>query len=210
MVSPNANAPLNPRREPRVVPGPSTEGLAGQMAAGDAEVLGKLYERVAPAVFGWAMLRIPAKLRARIDPEDLLHEVFYRLLIRSDEFDPARGDFRAWTFGFARRVLHEALRSCAREEAGGVREPWTDFARIPDQATSLTGRLVRDEVLLAFGARVDGLAGDERRLLLLRGLEGMEHEEVARELGISTTAAAKRWQRLREDLGADFQAFLVA
>lgn len=210
MVSQVPNALPDPRGQPQVEPGPSTQGLAVQMAAGEAQAFGQLYERVAPAVFGWAVLRIPAGLRARIDPEDVLHEVFYRLLTRSEEFDPTRGDFRAWVFGFARRVLHEALRCCARETAGGLREDWTDFERIPDQATSITARLVRSEALQAFGSRVDGLVGDERKLLMLRGLEGLEHEEVARELGITTTAAAKRWQRLREDLGTEFQYFLSA
>ncbi|NUP96163.1 MAG: hypothetical protein HUU28_08365, partial [Planctomycetaceae bacterium] len=37
-------------------------------------------------------------------------------------------------------------------------------------------------------------------LLLRRGLEGLAHEDIARELGITTDAAIKRWTRLRERL----------
>ena len=70
--------------------------------------------------------------------------------------------------------------------------------------------MVRAEVLRTFIARVESLDEEERRLLLLRGLEGLEHEDIARELGISSAAVAKRWQRLRDRLGAEFDSLLSA
>ena len=53
---------------------------------------------------------------------------------------------------------------------------------------------------------------DERRLLQYRGLEGLEHQEVGALLGLSSDAAAKRWQRLRDRLRdlPDVLEFLAA
>jgi len=189
---------------------PSTDGLAARLAAGNTGELGELHARVAPAVYGWALVRIPAGLRARLDPEDVLQEVLCRILARAGEFDASRGSFRSWVFGFARRVLHEALRRCAQDGAGGERLGLTDLALLPEEATSLTRRVARDETLRVFARRIEGLEAEERRLILLRGLEGLEHEDVAKELGITPTAAAKRWQRLRERLGGEFDALLSA
>lgn len=169
-----------------------------------------LYESVAPAVYGWAAMRIPASLRARIDPEDVLQEVLCRIIASDKGFDPALGSVRSWVFGFARRVLHEALRRCAREGAVGERLQLTDLDLVPEQATSLTRRVARAEILRAFIARVESLDEEERRLLLLRGLEGLEHVDIARELGITSAAVAKRWQRLRDRLGAEFDTLLSA
>ncbi|MBI5435172.1 MAG: sigma-70 family RNA polymerase sigma factor [Planctomycetes bacterium] len=165
---------------------------------------------VAPAIYGWATMRIPPNLRARLDPEDLLQEVLCRMMLSSSGFDPALGSFRSWAFGFARRVLHEALRRCAREGAAGPRLSLTDAAQLPAEATSLTRRIAKDEMLRIFSARVGELDDGDRRLLLLRGLEGLDHLAIARELGVSSTAVAKRWQRLRERLGTELDALLSA
>ena len=187
-----------------------TESLLAGAAAGEVHELGVLLERVAPALYGWAVMRIPSALRARIEPEDVVQEVFCRVLAGAADFDPLRGNFRAWIFGFARHVLHEGLRHCARESASAERLGFTELALVPEQATSLTRRVARAEIMRSFAQRVDGLELEERKLLLLRGLEGMEHEAVARELKISSHACAKRWQRLRERLGSEFDVLLSA
>lgn len=171
--------------------------------------LGQLCEQIAPAVYGWAVLRIPASLRLRIEPEDVVQEVFCRILAKPDGFDSARGSFRAWVFGIARHVLHEALRNCARKTAGGEHLGFTELALLPEQATTLTRRVARAEIMRRFAERVDGLEHEERKLLLLRGLEGLEHDDVARELKISSHACAKRWQRLRERLGGEFELLVT-
>lgn len=198
------------RPESRAEPEPPIEGLFAGSAKPGGEQLGPLFESVAPALFGWAVLRIPGALRARIEPEDIVQEVFCRILTHAADFDPERGNFRAWVFGYARHVLHEGLRNCARESSGGERVGFTELSLVPEQATTLTRRIARAEILQNFARRVDGLESEDRKLLLLRGLEGLEHEDVARELNISSIACAKRWQRLRERLGGEFDALISA
>ena len=57
--------------------------------------------------------------------------------------------------------------------------------------------MTRDRVRLA---RVEDLPEPDRLLLLYRGLEGQSHAEVASALDLTSTAAAKRWGRLRDRL----------
>ncbi len=156
-----------------------------------------LYGEVAPAVYAWARLRLRAPLRARLDPEDLLQEVCFRAWRRFADFDAARGSFRAWVFGIAHRVLQEALRELARGASGSPQSVVSHAVRdLPATTTAVSRRVVRNEELRAFLDRVERLEEDDRKLLLLRGIEGLPHADVGRMLGVSSEAAAKRWQRL--------------
>ena len=49
---------------------------------------------------------------------------------------------------------------------------------LPDEATSISRRVARDERLAAFCVWVDGFDPDERGILVHRGLERLPHEEV--------------------------------
>lgn len=181
---------------------PPTEGLVAGARRGDAEAFGTLYRRIAPAVFAWVSLRLPTELRGRLDPEDVIQEIWARALDRFSRFDPARGSFRAWLFGVASRVLLESLRRTHRHQRGvaaGDEAPLLP-EDVPDDVTSQSRRLARDEAFARFLSQVRGLAEDERRLILFRGLEGLPHDEVARRLDISRETSMKRWQRLRERL----------
>jgi RNA polymerase sigma-70 factor (ECF subfamily) len=191
--------------EPPRVPEPTGE-LARRAHAGEAAPYAQLYARLAPALYAWASLRLPRTLRGFVSPEDIVQEVWCRTTERFATFDPTRGEFRSWLFGFAYRVLREALRSALRLQ----RERAPDGSRVfrledlPDDITSLTRRVARADDVRALLARIDELAlePDERELLLLRGLEGLPHEEIAAQLGIQPAAVRKRWERLRERLAS--------
>jgi DNA-directed RNA polymerase specialized sigma24 family protein len=70
------------------------------------------------------------------------------------------------------------------------------MADLPDDATAVTRAVARDEGLLRLVEDVRALPDDDRRLVLLRGLEGRSHEEVAVLFATTPDAIAKRWQRL--------------
>jgi DNA-directed RNA polymerase specialized sigma24 family protein len=74
------------------------------------------------------------------------------------------------------------------------------LSQIPDDVSSFTRRVAREEGLKHFLAEVEGLPAQDRELLLLCGLEGRPTAEAAELLDLSHDAATKRWQRLREQL----------
>ncbi len=151
----------------------------------------------APALAAWARLRTRPALRRRLDADDLLQEVCARAYGAYEGYDPARGPFQAWAFGIAGRVLKEALVQLGRAPEAVVDRSGTAFLdRVPDEATTVSRRLARDEALASFCAWVDTWEGEERDLLVLRGLEGRSHADVAAHLGLGEEAVKKRWQRL--------------
>lgn len=160
-----------------------------------------LWSDTAPAVHAWTALHVREALRPQLDPEDVLQEVAYRAFDSFERFDVNEGPFRAWVFGIARNVLYGALQRVGRAESRGGLDTGS-WARMPDTTTSITRRVARSEEISTFVSEVRRLDEDDRRLLLRRGLEGQAHEEIARELGISTDAAIKRWTRLLERLSS--------
>ena len=166
------------------------------------ETFAQHYERIAPALYAWASLRVRPSFRGRLDPEDVLQEVWVRALEVHESRDPSRGSFRAWIFAVAKNVLFEAFRKL-EGAGGGLGGPSTRarlLANLPDQATAISRRVARDEGLRLFLDRVGRLPREDRMILIHCGLEGLTHAETATRLGLTRDTVAKRWQRLRAKL----------
>ncbi len=182
-----------------------TRRIARAIAAGEQERFEELYERVAPALFAWARLRLLDDLSKHIDAEDVVQEVWIRALEIFDRFDPEGQPFRPWLFAVAKRVLMEAARQVRRKGSRiGRHQALTGalFALddVPESVTGISTRLARDEALEAFVETVRASDPLDHQMLVHFGLEGLSGEEVAQRAGISREAAFKRWQRLREKL----------
>ncbi|MEM8710451.1 MAG: sigma-70 family RNA polymerase sigma factor, partial [Planctomycetota bacterium] len=152
-------------------------------------------------VYTWIGLRLGPKLRLEVDPEDVLQEVACRAFARRATFDPTRGPFRAWIFGIARNLLLSSLEQLT--VSGRADREWLStggLATVPDGATSVSQRILRDDSIARFLAHVETLPDDDRTMVVRRGLAGQEHGEVAAALGIEPSTAAKRWSRLRDRL----------
>ena len=166
------------------------------------EIFEQHYERVAPALFAWASLRIRPSFRGRLDPEDVLQEIWVRALEIHGSRDPSRGSFRAWIFAVGKNVLFEAFRKL--DGAGGSPLGPSTRARTlenwPDQATAVSRRLAKEEGLQLFLQHVRDLPREDRMILIHCGLEGLTHAETATRLGLTRDAVAKRWQRMRAKL----------
>lgn len=168
----------------------------------DADPFAVHYPAVAPALRAWAVLRTRGVLGRFLEAEDLVQEVCFRAYRSVAGFDPARGSFRRWLFGVASHVAADLLRQAARARARGFGPDvlGSRAGGVPEEATTLSRRVARDEGLLRFLARVGELDEADRDLLLWRGLEGLQLAEVARLQDCSEETAKKRWQRLRARL----------
>ncbi len=181
---------------------------AGAPDAGESGVedFTERYVAVAPALFVWLELRGAPLLKGRFEPEDLLQEVWLRAYRIRERFDPERSSFRAWIFVVAKNVLLEAARKARRlERFSGGRGGTSKFQRlaaIPDEATSVTQRVARDEELGRLRRWLEALPESERDLVVHLGLEDLSLREAATRLGIPRETLKKRWQRLRAKLRA--------
>jgi len=190
--------------DPDAVEGEDTRRLARAAKHGEEGPFAELYERIAPALYAWACLRIRPSMRANVDPEDLVQEVWCRAWKAFDEFDPEAASFRPWVFRIAKNVMLEAFRKAQRASASDVGPSTRIFQlqNVPDSATEISRRVARHEGLQAMLRWAGELEEDERKLFLHCGLEGMAYADVAERMQLQYDAVAKRWQKLRERAAA--------
>ena len=132
-----------------------------------------------------------------------MQEIWLRVVgIYEQSFQPGKGTPRAFVFAVAKLVLLEVERhayASEQKEAVPGGTTWQmAIGQLPNEVTSLTQRLSRDERVQRFVAQVNLLDENDRRLLLFCGMEDLSQREAAERLGLSTEATAKRWQRLVE------------
>jgi len=196
----------SPQPEPRSLVSRWTRDAAGlrwpAMTLPDAGAFSEQYAGMASALRAWAVLQCQAVLGRYVEPDDLVQEVCFQAYRSYAGFDAARGSFRRWVFGVASHVAADLLRQAARAKARGFGPDvlGSQAGGVPEDATTLSRRVARDEGLMRFLRRVSEFDDDDRNLLLWRGLEGLQLAEVARLLRCSEETAKKRWQRLRARL----------
>src|SRR5262249_57947848 len=112
------------------------------------------YAADARALTAWAGLRSRPTLRARLEPQDLVQEVWLRGRRNFARYDERTAGFRAWAFRIGKNVLMEALRASRDEPLPGP--GWSAatgtllLEGIPEDVTSFTQRLAREESVRAF------------------------------------------------------------
>jgi len=170
---------------------------------GDRVALENLFERVAPALLSWAHLRMSPAFRKKVDPHDVVQEVWVRAMQRFSELDPGTTPFRAWIFRVAHFVVIEMSRRVLRAPGQGGQRGSSLFTTLPSGESGVSTGIARSDAVHAFLERVGRLDSEHRELVVLRGLEGASFEEIAGRLGGRPAAWEKRWQRLRARLALD-------
>lgn len=181
----------------------SDDALLSGLATGDPEAASAFVRRFQRRVFGLA-LTIVGEARAA---EDVAQEAFLRAWRHAGAYDPRRGTVVTWLLTITRNLAIDAVR---------VRRPVAldpdtilglDLAgaqRLPDELAAL-----RDDVdrLAAALAR---LPPEQRRALVLAGLQGRTAREVSEVEGIPLGTAKTRIRsgllRLRAALVSEEQA----
>jgi RNA polymerase sigma-70 factor (ECF subfamily) len=192
----------DPERGPEPREELDTQGLARAAKAGEEQRFGELYERIAPALYAWAALRIRPGMRGAVDPQDVVQEVWCRAWKAFAHFDPAEQSFRLWIFRIAKNVMLEAFRKVQRSggTGAGAAGPSTrlfQMNNLPDSATQISRRVSRHEGVQKVLEWIAALEEDEKKLFVLCGLEGLSYGEVSERTQIHKDTIAKRWQHLR-------------
>lgn len=183
-----------------------TQGLARAAKAGDDVRFAELYERIGPALFTWASLRIRPSMRGVLDPQDVVQEVWVRAWKAFPEFDPAEQSFRMWIFRIGKNVMLEGFRKAQRagSAAGSPAGSSTRLFQqqnVPDSATAVSRRLARHEGVQAVLDWVAKLDEEDQKLFVFCGLEGLSYVEISERTQVHKDTIAKRWQNLRARLG---------
>lgn len=164
--------------------------LIAQVARGQRLALGTLYDRHAGLLL--AVLR--RVLGNAAEAEDVLHEVFLEVWQHAADFDPGRGNVRAWLVMRARSRALDRLRVLGRTR---TLPPGADSDEAAASAAPADAITIR--------RALSSLAPELRQLLELGYFEGMSSAEIAAHEGLAVGTVKSRVARalaeLRDRLG---------
>jgi RNA polymerase sigma-70 factor (ECF subfamily) len=177
-----------------------TRSLIEASQAGDGAARERLFTRYLPRVRQAVALRMGRRLRQLAELDDVVQEVFIRVLEGLERFEHrSEGSFRNWLARCVQREVADHARSLGRKKrgAGMVRrfgdfesgvlassifegsEPTpSDFAG----ATELAEKI--EDALLS-------MPQHHREIIVLRAVLGMSYDEIAREIGVSRAGAVR-------------------
>lgn len=168
----------------------SERTLAERAAQGDAEAWAAIYRRAYPRLMDYALRRLPGRAAA----DDAVSETMARAIARIDRFTWQGSGIDAWLYGILRNVVLEAYRGTGR--AGG--ELPADMASLDDDPVDAV--LLGEEAACVRRAFLR-LASDDREVLELRVVAGLDAQEVGavvgKRPGAVRTAQSRALTRLR-------------
>ena len=145
---------------------------------GDPTAFSEIYDRHRPAIYRYIFYQVGDAAVA----EDLTGEVFVRLVEKIDGFKYRGRPLLAWLYTIARNLVTDHYRRAARSQA------------FPPDIQLETGTASLDETVeyrltqRRLVAAIAGLTGDQRQVILLKFVEGLDNETVAQVLGRSVGA----------------------
>jgi RNA polymerase sigma-70 factor (ECF subfamily) len=179
-----------------------TAGLLQRIDRGDDEALGGLLHRHRDEVRSFVELHLDPRLRARLDPSDVVQETqLYAARHIGDYLERRPMPFRLWL----RKTAYQRLLNMQRDERRQRRSVHREEA-LPDRSSLLVAlpvlagqtpseQAAARETAERVSRAVAGLAEADREVLLMRHAEGMGYDEIACLLEVDAAAARKRYGR---------------
>lgn len=146
------------------------------------------YEQEMPRLYRYIFY----KVRDVAIAEDLTSVVCERALERLDQYDPERGEMRAWMFGIARNAFRSHLRSLKRRPAQ------VSLDKLPEihvQARPVEQSYQVKEDFRQVLDRLPALTERDQDLIALRYGAGLTNQEIARITGMTDNHVAVRLRR---------------
>jgi RNA polymerase sigma-70 factor (ECF subfamily) len=181
-----------------------THRLLEQAQAGQAGAVDQLLSRHRPYLCQLVRLRLDPRLRARVDPSDVVQEAQLEAARRLDTYlRRPEMPFRLWL----RQITYDRLLMLRRRHIGAARRAmWREVA-LPDRSSLALGQqllasestpseqLARRELGRRVRQALDQLTEADREVLLMRNFEGLSNQEVARLLNLQPATASQRYGR---------------
>jgi RNA polymerase sigma-70 factor (ECF subfamily) len=178
--------------------------LLEEVRSGDAPAFDRLFARHRPGLRQFVALRLDPRVRARLDPSDVVQETQLEAYRRMDDFLKRRPmPFRVWLRKTAyerllklRRFHVEAAQRAVGRELGLADRSSLLLARpFLDRASSPSQQLARGDLVRRVRAALAGLPETDREVLLMRNVDELPYREIGFVLGLDPAAARKRYGR---------------
>src|SRR5437763_3873283 len=172
---------------------------------GDREAFGELYEHFCSKIYNYLYYHLNGRTHLA---EDLTEEVFVKMIEKFHTYRDRGLPFSAWMFRIAHNHLIDYLRAQPKQGITSI----DDCHDLPEQHAERTLELALTHSELR--SAIATLTEDQRRVVMLRFLQGMSTLETAHVLGKSEDAVKKLQARglqvLKRALHSSRQALAVA
>ncbi len=149
------------------------------IANGDKDALGKLYEDTCSAIYGFAL----SIVKEASDAEDVLQDVYIKVFGAASTYQ-SKGKPLAWLLTITKNLARMRL----REKKRSTLLP-TDEILYENQET------VTDEDRMVLDALLRELKDMERQIVVLHSLTGLKHREIATLLNIPLPTVLSKYNR---------------
>jgi RNA polymerase sigma-70 factor (ECF subfamily) len=196
-----------------------TNRVLEQAARGDGQVMGALLARHRDRLRRMVALRLDRRLQGRIDPSDVIQEAYLEAANRLAEYlrNPTMPFFLWLRFLAGQKLvtLHRHHLGVQMRDAG--QQVMLYHGSLPEASSAvLAAQLlghdlrpseaaIRAEMKIRVQEALDRMDPLDREVLALRHFEQLKRAEIAQVLGVSESAAGKRYiralERLKQVLG---------
>ncbi len=195
------------------------EVLIGRAAGGDDDAASELFSKYRDRLRKMVQLRLDRRLYGRVDASDVVQEATIEAARRLSEYAKSPPmEFSLWLRQLTGQKLIDTHRHHLGARKRSVDQEVSLYAGAMPEATStalaaqLLGRLTspsqafqRAELQLQVQEALNGLEPIDREVLVLRHFEHLTNSETAKTLGISKSAASKRFVVALKRLGEHLQ-----
>jgi RNA polymerase sigma-70 factor (ECF subfamily) len=208
-----------PPTEASVAVPTDTDDVAEHFRAGDSAALGEFFARHRDRLWRVVEFRFDARLRPRLDADDVLQQAYIEAAKRLGHF---RGETATAAFVWLRLVVVQTLVDLHRAHLGtGARDASREVGLDPQAGTGDSAALAhhlaesltspsraasRGETERQLRAALDELEPVDREVLTLRHFEELTNAEAAAVLGLDAKAASKRYVRALDRLRGVLEA----
>jgi RNA polymerase sigma-70 factor, ECF subfamily len=148
--------------------------LVLQAQAGNAEAFGQLYDAYMERIYRFVYFRVEDQQTA----EDITSQVFLRAWNNLDRFRLGRTPYLAWLYTIAHNAVIDHYRTRKVTTAlEDVRLSQPDYAEVVDNEIDI------EVEMKSIKSAMQTLTGDQQQVLMLKFIEGMSNDEIARHLG---------------------------
>lgn len=181
------------------------QGLVERAQAGDRDAFADIYKRLAPKVYSYLYHHTNGRTHVA---EDLAEEVFVKVLEKLANYQNRGLPFASWVYRIAHNHLVDYFRTLPKQ---GLVSIDNCYHLVESRAEkTLDETLTHSELAKA----LKHLTDDQRRVIVLRFLQGMNIVETARTIGKTEDAVKKLQARglmaLRRILGEETLSDLAA
>ncbi|MEC7583274.1 MAG: sigma-70 family RNA polymerase sigma factor [Planctomycetota bacterium] len=184
---------------------------------GDAQAIQDALSHYAPWLRLLARHQVETQFQRKFDPSDVAQQAMIEALGSFESFEgKTEAELAAWLRKILAHVLsHEVRRFRGTKKRDMAREQSLDHdleqtairfrSRLAANDPSPSAQAINRELEFELAKALEHLSEDYREVIILRNLEGLPHEEIAKRIGRSPGATRMLWVRALAELRSKMQ-----